>query len=199
MNRKILNVVTLHRALLVICLLFIQTVNAQVMKNELPKEKQTSLKLYVTAREAYDMWKASQERVKILDVRTNEEYLFIGHAEMAWNVPALLQIYQYDQEKKILPMKVNPEFMERVRGLFKPNDTILVTCRSGGRSAMAVNFLAKEGFRNVFNIIDGMEGDVVDDSSSIFLGQRLKNGWKNSGCPWTYKINPERMLVPKIR
>jgi hypothetical protein len=57
--------------------------------------------------------------------------------------------------------------------------------------------LAKAGFRNVFQVIDGVEGDVVTDSDSVFLGQRLKNGWKNSGCPWTYKLTPERLLLPK--
>jgi hypothetical protein len=42
-----------------------------------------------------------------------------------------------------------------------------------------------------------MEGDVVEDPASVFLGQRLKNGWKNSGCPWTYKLTPERLVLPK--
>ncbi len=70
-------------------------------------------------------------------------------------------------------------------------------CRSGGRSAMAVNLLAKAGFTNVYNIIDGMEGDTVDDPASVFQGQRLKNGWKNSGSPWTYDLTPERMSLPK--
>jgi hypothetical protein len=27
----------------------------------------------------------------------------------------------------------------------------------------------------------------------------MRNGWKNSGCPWTYKLTPERMLLPKDR
>ena len=81
----------------------------------------------------------------------------------------------------------------------KPTDTILVMCRSGGRSAIAVNMLAKAGFEHVYNIIDGMEGDTVDDPASVFHGQRLKNGWKNSGVPWTYDLSPERMLLPKVR
>jgi hypothetical protein len=34
------------------------------------EEKVTSLGLYVTAREAYEMWKADPERIKVLDVRT---------------------------------------------------------------------------------------------------------------------------------
>ena len=66
-------------------------------------------------------------------------------------------------------------------------------CRSGGRSAMAVNTLAKAGFTNVYNIIDGMEGDAVKDPGSVYQGQRLKNGWKNSGIPWTYQPDPQHM------
>ena len=79
----------------------------------------------------------------------------------------------------------------------KPDDTILVMCRSGGRSAIAVNMLTKAGFEHVYQIIDGMEGDAVADPDSVFLGQRLMNGWKNSACPWTYKLTPERMVLPR--
>ncbi len=50
---------------------------------------------------------------------------------------------------------------------------------------------------SLYNIIDGMEGDVFEDPESVFLDQRLKNGWKNSGLPWTYHLNPERMRLPK--
>jgi rhodanese-related sulfurtransferase len=70
-----------------------------------------------------------------------------------------------------------------------------VMCRSGGRSAIAVNLLAQAGFTQVFQILDGMEGDLVKDPDSVFAGQRMKNGWKNSGCPWTYSLTPERMLL----
>ena len=44
----------------------------------LPKGKQTVLGLYVTAKEAFAQWKANPEKVKIIDVRTPEEYLFVG-------------------------------------------------------------------------------------------------------------------------
>ena len=37
---------------------------------------------------------------------------------------------------------------------------------------------------------------MVKDPESLFKGTRLKNGWKNSGLPWTYKINPEKMKLP---
>ena len=164
----------------------------------IPKGKQTVLGLYVTAKEAYEKWKAEPEKVMILDVRTPEEYLFVGHPTMAWKIPVAVQVYEWDAVKGQFPMKLLPDFASRVSEVAKPNDTILVTCRSGGRSAIAVNMLAQAGFKHVYNIIDGVEGDVVEDPASVFLGQRLRNGWKNSGCPWTYKLTPDRMVLPKV-
>ena len=63
------------------------------------EEKLTSLGLYVTALEAYEMWKADPERIKVLDVRTFEEYVLIGHAEMAANVPLAFPTYNWDADK----------------------------------------------------------------------------------------------------
>jgi rhodanese-related sulfurtransferase len=163
----------------------------------LPKEKQTVLGLYLTAKEAYERWKAEPDKVKIIDVRTPEEYLFVGHPTMAWKIPVAVQLYEWDAGKKQYPMKPLLDFVSRVREIANPDDTLLLMCRSGGRSAIACNFLAQAGFKNTYNITDGMEGDTVDDAASVFVGQRLKNGWKNAGNPWTYKLMPERMLLPK--
>jgi rhodanese-related sulfurtransferase len=162
----------------------------------IPQAKQTVLGLYVTAKEAAEKWKAEPEKVKILDVRTPEELLFVGHPTMAWKIPIASQSYEWDAEKGKFPMKLLPDFVSRVKGVAKPDDTILIMCRSGGRSAIAVNLLAKDGFKLVYQILDGMEGDAVNDPDSVFLGQRLKNGWKNSGCPWTYELTPDRMVLP---
>jgi len=164
--------------------------------SSLPPEKQTSLGLYVTPREAFDMWKANPEAVKILDVRMPEEYVFVGHTEMAWNVPLKLQVYQWDETSKKLPIKDNPDFMNQVKMLFQPGDTVLVMCRSGGRSAMAVNVMAKAGYTKAYNITEGMEGDLVEDPSSPDNGKRMKNGWKNAGLPWTYALDPGKMRWP---
>ncbi len=162
------------------------------------KEKQTVLGLYVTSKEAYEKWKADPEKVMILDVRTPEEFLFVGHPAMAWKIPIAVQLYEWDAEKKAFPIKPLPDFVSRVKEVAKPDDTILIMCRSGGRSAIAVNMLAQAGFRNAYNITDGMEGDTVEEPGSVFQGQRLKNGWKNSGCPWTYNLTPDRMILPKV-
>jgi rhodanese-related sulfurtransferase len=151
----------------------------------------------MTAREAYEAWQADPDGVRIIDVRTPEEFLFVGHPAMAWKIPVGRQSYEWDAEKHQFPMALLPDFVDRVSEVAGLGDTLLVMCRSGGRSAIAVDLLAKAGFTRAYTIVDGMEGDAVTDPASVFLGQRLKNGWKNSGCPWTYKLGPERMLLPE--
>jgi len=172
---------------------------AQAPGSPVPKEKQTALGLYLTAKEAYEKWKAAPEKVKILDVRTTEEFLFVGHPAMAWNIPAFLQTYEWDADRQMFPMKPNPDFVSRVKEVAKPTDTIFVMCRSGSRSAKAADRLAEAGFTQVFSIVDGMEGDAVTDPESPQRGQRVKNGWKNSGVPWTYDVEPDKVLLPRTR
>ena len=127
--------------------------------------------------------------VKVLDVRTPEEYTFVGHAEMALNIPLIFVFYQWNEEKHHYSMKQNPVFVAKVKEWAKPTDTILVMCRSGDRSKVAVDELAKAGFTNAFTVFDGMEGDKVNDPGNVYHGKRMKNGWKNSGLPWTYKVD----------
>jgi len=170
---------------------------AQKPASELPKGKQTSLGLYVTSKEAYDMWKKTPDKVYILDVRTPEEYLFVGHAEMASNISLYFQSFEWDTEKERFPMAANPDFIEQVKKVYQTDDLILITCRSGGRSARAADQLAEAGFKNVYSITDGFEGDKVKDEASVFEGQRMVNGWKNSGIPYTYKIDPDLMPFKK--
>ena len=160
-----------------------------------PQKKQTTLGLYVTSQEAYEMWNADPDAVNVVDVRTPEEYIFVGHAEMARNIPLVFIEYRWDAEKDEPAVRPNPEFVSRVKGLFGPTDTLLMMCRSGGRSALAVNALAQGGFTNVYNVIDGIEGDKVAEEGSLYFGKRMKNGWKNSGLPWTYDGDPELLWL----
>jgi rhodanese-related sulfurtransferase len=136
------------------------------------------------------MWRNHPEGVVIIDVRTPEEYIFVGHPEMARNIPLLFVRYQWDHEKDAPVVEPNPDFVSSVAAAFKPTDTLLLMCRSGSRSALAVNALAQAGFHHVYNIVDGMEGDKVDDEESAYHGKRMRNGWKNSGLPWTYDVDP---------
>lgn len=175
---------------------FAEAPAASQPQQAIPKEKQTSLGLYVTAAEAYEKWKADPEHVKVLDVRTPDEYLFVGHPSMAWNVPLALQTYQWDSTGRKLPMKPNPGFVAEVTELFKPSDTLLVICRSGTRSAKAVDLLAAAGFKQTWSVIDGVEGDMVEDRASPSFGKRTKNGWKNAGLPWNYDVDRAMMRLP---
>ena len=40
--------------------------------------------------------------------------------------------------------------------------------------------LAAAGIKDAYSVIDGVEGDKVTDPDSVFVGKRVKNGWKNS-------------------
>lgn len=161
---------------------------------DIPKAKQTVLGLYITSKDAYAQWQAEPEKIKIIDVRTPEEYIFVGHPTVAWKIPAFAQTYQWDEERKQFPMKPLPDFVARVGEIASPDDTLMVMCRAGGRAAIAANLLAEAGFKSVYNIVDGMEGDSATDADG---NPAPVNGWKNSACPWTMKLTPERMLLPK--
>ena len=118
---------------------------SSLAETTLPVHKQTVLGLYVTAKEAYEMWLADKNKIHILDVRTPEEYIFVGHAPMAHNIP--FQVFNYKEAVRNRGplMSANPNFIAEVGRKFKTSDTILVICRSGNRSAAAVNAMAAAG------------------------------------------------------
>ena len=148
---------------------------------QVPAEKQTVLGLYVTAKEAYERWEAAPDKVKIIDVRTPEEVFWVGHPPMAWKVPVVAVTYEWDAEKKQFPMRPLPDFVTRVQKVATPDDTLMVMCRSGGRGAMAVNLLAKAGYKDVYNVIDGMEGDSVDDPEQRVPGPAARKWLEELG------------------
>jgi len=174
-------------------------------KTVVPETNKTSLGLYLTPQEAYAMWQADPEGVHFLDVRTFEEYIFVGHIEMARNIPLVYPKYDPpdndDAEATLGPGgsppgchgDPNPDFVSTAQEELALDDTILVYCATGGRGALAVNFLAQAGFVNVYNIINGLEGDRVNDPGSVYHGKHMRNGWKNVGLPWGYDFHPDLM------
>jgi len=163
---------------------------------DVPEGCRTDLGLYVTPKQAYEKWASGGGGVKVLDVRTPEEYAFVGHPEMAMNIPFVMHTYEWEPEHGRVAIEGNPRFLPEVTGWADPGDTILVMCRSGGRAALAVNVLADAGYQNVYNILEGMEGERVNDSRSVFHRKRMVNGWKNAGLPWTYDLEPSQMRFP---
>lgn len=162
--------------------------DSAVDADRLPEKKRTSLGLYVDANGAYAMLEA-QPRARLIDVRTPEEYAFVGHPPMAANVP--LVFYDgWNADEGSMRLRANSEFVAQVRARVAPGDTLLMMCRSGGRSAHAVEALAKAGFTDVYNVINGFEGDLQKTPGTKDFGRRSLNGWKNAGLPWTYDIDP---------
>lgn len=162
-------------------------------------KKQTSWGLYLTAREAFDMKTAEGDKVLFVDVRDPVEIMFTGFTDVVdVNVPFLLSNpAKWNDKKSVLLMERNPGFADGIeaalvaRGLEKSAPVILM-CRSGGtRGAPSAKSLEGRGFKAVHVVVDGFEGGTLKgDPRGPW---RLKNGWKNSGLPWSYKLDREKI------
>ncbi len=102
----------------------------------------------INSQAAYEMQKKG---VVIVDVRTPQEYN-AAHAKDAVNIP----VYT-----KMNPFVLNENFLKEVNTLLKndKNKEVIVICKSGGRSKIAANMLANDGFKNVLNITKGFDFD----------------------------------------
>ena len=83
--------------------------------------------------------KREHSNLTLLDVRSPQEY-DEGH------LPGSVLIPSYDIKKRV--MNVLPD----------KNAYIVVYCQNGGRSRKVVPTLRQMGYKNVFNLKDGMEG-----------------------------------------
>ncbi len=170
-------------------------IKSSVDATALPKKKKTSLGLYITAKEATGLLK-NQDDVVLIDVRTPEETMFIGYPEIsAANIPFkhIDPKHRFNRKKGSYELVPNQDFVGDFRTFLKTatgnkTKTIVLMCRSGTRSAAAVDSLAKAGFTNVYSMVDGFEGDKGKD------GRRTVNGWQNSGAPWTTKVRQGYLL-----
>lgn len=153
----------------------------------LPLNKRTAAARYVDAQGAHALKVSDPNSVVLVDVRSGIEIELAGHPQLVdFNVPwrEFAQPFVWDAESRAWRMAPNPRFgielSEHLRLRGADADTpVLLLCRAGERSARAADELTRLGFRNVYTIVDGFEGDVGAD------GQRSVNGWKNAGLPWT--------------
>ncbi len=165
-----------------------------------PEIKRSQLGLYLTAAEAYEM--ANKEKVLFIDVRTRAEVNFLGMPTVAdANIPYMEMdnMYSWDEKKGVFKLEPNSGFVSEVQDRLKQkgldqNSKIILMCRSGDRSVKAVDLLAQVGFKNVYSVVDGYEGDVAKDGER--KGQRVVNGWKNSNLPWSYSLTKQKMYMP---
>ncbi len=160
--------------------------------------------------DAYDMV-SNYSNVYILDVRTPAEWNWVGHPgkdkcgngdfleERVVNIPWVL--WEYVPQDKIYGEVPNKFFDEEVVRQFSPDDTIIIMCRSGGRSVSASNELESPtypthkrlqelGFYSIYNMLEGFEGGK--DSCGY---RTLYQGWKNKGLP--YNFSSEGIWTPR--
>lgn len=106
----------------------------------------------------------------LVDVRTVEERKFVGH------VPGSLHVAWQTGTALIK----NPRFLRELENKAGGKDRVIVLlCRSGKRSAAAAEAAAAAGFSQVFNVLEGFEGDLDTQQRRGDLG-----GWRHHGLPW---------------
>lgn len=105
----------------------------------------------------------------IVDVRSAAEWQFVGV------VPDAVRI-----ELRTYPgMVPNPGFVTQLQQQVDKSATVLFICRSGARSDEAARLAAEVGYSEVYNVLEGFEGDrdAAQHRGSV-------NGWKAAGLPW---------------
>ena len=119
-------------------------------------------------------WELVQNGQAVLvDVRSGEERKFVGHVpgsqHVAWATGTALTR--------------NPRFVRELEARLAKDGgkeaVVLLLCRSGKRSALAAEAAAKAGFTNVFNVLEGFEGEI--DAQQHRGGS---DGWRFHGLPW---------------
>jgi rhodanese-related sulfurtransferase len=130
----------------------------------------------LTPQQAYELLEAKPSAV-LIDVRSSMEYLFVGHAKGAVHVAWI------DEPE----WTVDPNFPAHVRkvmlgglghGDHKSAPVVLI-CRSGKRSQEAGENLLENGFTEVYNVLEGFEGELDHEHHRSTLG-----GWRFHGLPW---------------
>jgi len=165
-------------------------------EEEIPAYRETQLGLYVTASEAYALMQDEPSAV-LIDVRDPIEIKFTGFAEPTdIHVPwVLADRTAFNEQAKTWPMVRNADFEAQVRAELEAmdvaeDDPIIVMCRSGAtRSAPGADIITEMGFTQVYSMTDGFEGGKLEEGDSA--GVRAVNGWRNSGLPWSYEIDPD--------
>ncbi len=105
----------------------------------------------------------------LVDVRTAEERTFVGRVPGTLHVPWATGT----------SLTRNPRFVRELEAKVGKEDTVILLCRSGKRSALAAAAAAAVGFVRVFNLLEGFEGEIDGDGHRGRL-----DGWRLHDLPW---------------
>jgi rhodanese-related sulfurtransferase len=120
----------------------------------------------LTPAEAHALMRAG---AKLVDVRTKPELLYVGR--VPGSVAVEWQTYPGNPQ--------NPEFIQQLAQVTRPEDTLLFLCRSGVRSHGAAAAATQAGWHDSYNVLEGFEGD-----KDIELHRNSVGGWRKAGLPW---------------
>ncbi|MBI3186605.1 MAG: rhodanese-like domain-containing protein [Gammaproteobacteria bacterium] len=130
---------------------------------------------HISPAEGFDILQRDS-RALFIDIRSNMEFLFVGHPRGAIHVPWI------DEPD----WTVNKDFVREIRQLLlggvsqdHGSPPIILICRSGKRSKEAGETLVKAGIKNVCHISEGFEGDLDEQHHRSAIG-----GWRFRGLPW---------------
>ncbi|TCV86332.1 rhodanese-like domain-containing protein [Sulfurirhabdus autotrophica] len=123
---------------------------------------------HLTPKQAFELLQSKPEAV-FIDVRSEMEYLFVGHPEGSILIP---WVDAPDWE-------INPHFVSHVKTAASINRPVVLICRSGRRSIDAGEALEKAGLKEVYNVLHGFEGDLNEQHH-----RNLTNGWRHDNLPW---------------
>ncbi len=180
-------------------------IGTSALAADAPKDpaRQTSWGLNLDAKETYDMKTGPNgQNVLLVDVRDPVEIMFTGFTDVVdINIPFMLvNRFEWNDKRSIFTMTQNPNFEAGIakalkdRKLTKDSPVILM-CRSGGeRGAPSAKALEGKGYTKVYVVVDGFEGGTLKEGER--KNWRLLNGWKNSGLPWSYRLNGEKIYRP---
>lgn len=154
----------------------------------------------IAPEEAYKMLTSGNKKMFLIDVRTPDEYILVGHPEMAYNIPFPTLDFGNPSLGRKKVQITEDHFVENVKKRFREDDIILLICRSAFRSVGAANALTKAGFKNIYNVVDGFEGKSSlvqghDNKDTGHTGPKNINGWKNK-LPYTYHIHDNLSYRP---
>ncbi len=164
-------------------------ITSSVDASALAKKKITRLGLYLTPTDAHEALTASPD-VVFVDVRDPIEISFVGHpAGMDANIPLRFATLGFNAKNGKYKMRDNPDFVAQIDAVMTrlgadKSAPVFLICRSGVRSAVATNKLVAAGYTNVWNLVEGFEGNMHKPTQT-----RSVNGWRNAGLPWAYKID----------
>jgi rhodanese-related sulfurtransferase len=165
--------------------------------------------------EAFDMLNTVPDSY-LIDIRTRAEYQFVGHPFKAYNFPYMFFTDQFDKEgeKPGYQLVKNKAFLEQINKVFRKTDNLLILDRDGTRSAVAAKELVGAGFKNIFDVEDGFEGQEFpffeDPNRQKYYRQLAKRnniygfdhrrhyGWQAWGLPWTYEMDPKFIYPPDL-